>query len=54
MQLGNAPSEGSLVFQVYDSADAFGDFRDPAREIVLPAAGDEFVVNALAIVSWIF
>lgn len=29
-----------LVFQVYDAADAFGDLRDPAQEIALPAMGD--------------
>ncbi|NNF41221.1 MAG: DUF2141 domain-containing protein [Woeseiaceae bacterium] len=40
VRLQNAPAEGSLVFQVYDSADTFGDFRDPATEIVLPAMGD--------------
>ena len=40
VRLGGAPASGSLVFQVYDSADAFGDLRDPAREIVLAAEGD--------------
>lgn len=40
VQLKNAPSAGSLVFQVYDSADTFADFRDPAKEIVLAARGD--------------
>ncbi len=34
------PDEGTLVFQVYDAADAFGDLRDPAQEIALPARGD--------------
>jgi outer membrane protein len=38
--LKNAPADGRLVFQVYDSPDAFGDFRDPKKEIVLPATGD--------------
>ncbi len=40
VRLGNAPTEGTLVFQVYDAADAFGDLRDPAREIAMPARGD--------------
>ncbi|WP_406827593.1 MipA/OmpV family protein [Microbulbifer sp. ARAS458-1] len=31
----NAPAEGSLIFQVYDNPDAFGDFRSPSREIPL-------------------
>ncbi len=33
VQLFNSPAEGSLVFQVYDSADTFGDFRSPAQEV---------------------
>ena len=40
VRLQNAPDAGSLVFQVYDSADTFGDFRDPATEVVLPSTGD--------------
>jgi hypothetical protein len=28
----NAPATGTLVFQVYDSPNSFGDFRDPAQE----------------------
>ncbi|MDJ0698368.1 MAG: MipA/OmpV family protein [Woeseiaceae bacterium] len=40
VRLDNAPESGNLVFQVYDAADAFGDFRDPAQEVVLPARGD--------------
>ncbi|MCQ3830578.1 MipA/OmpV family protein [Microbulbifer elongatus] len=35
----NAPAEGTLVFQVYDNPDAFGDFRSPSREIPLPVNG---------------
>lgn len=38
--LRSAPADGSLVFQVYDEADAFGRFRDPVREATLPARGD--------------
>ncbi len=45
MRLENAPADGALVFQVYDSADEFGDFRDPVQEVVLPSAGDgEYVI----------
>lgn len=40
VRLDNAPAEGTIVFQVYDAADAFGDLRDPAQEIALPARGD--------------
>lgn len=32
VRLVNAPVEGSLVLQVYDDPDAFGDFRNPVRE----------------------
>lgn len=32
VRLQNAPPEGVLVLQVYDDADAFGDFRNPIRE----------------------
>ncbi len=39
--LRGAPPDGTLVFQIYDDPDAFGRFRDPAREIVLPAQGDD-------------
>jgi outer membrane protein len=34
----NAPADGMLVVQVYDSPNAFGDFRDPAREFVVDLA----------------
>ena len=40
LRLENAPNNGTLVFQVYDAADAFGDLRDPAQEFSLPAVGD--------------
>jgi outer membrane protein len=40
LRLENAPDSGTLVFQVYDAADAFGDLRDPAQEFSLPAVGD--------------
>ena len=40
VNLKTAPTEGTLIFQVYDAADAFGDLRDPAQEIALEARGD--------------
>ena len=40
VRLSGAPDDGELVFQVYDAADAFGDLRDPAQEIRMPARGD--------------
>ena len=39
MRLTGAPGDGELVFQIYDAADAFGDLRDPAREVRMPAKG---------------
>lgn len=40
LRLENAPENGTLVFQVYDAADAFVDLRDPVQEFSLPAVGD--------------
>ena len=40
VRLQDAPQQGRLVFQVYDSANTFGDFRDPAQELTLEARGD--------------
>ena len=40
VRLSGAPEQGELVFQVYDAADAFGDLRDPAKELRMPARGD--------------
>lgn len=40
MRLTGVPAEGSLIFQVYDSADAFGDLRDPAKEVAVQSKGD--------------
>lgn len=49
VRLTNAPAEGRLVFQVYDAADAFGDLRDPAQQIMLPARGDgEYLLESIA------
>ncbi len=36
VRVQGAPAEGVLVFQAYDSANAFGDFRDPVREMRTP------------------
>ncbi|WP_193163767.1 MipA/OmpV family protein [Microbulbifer hainanensis] len=33
VRVHNLPEEGSLVLQVYDDADTFGDFRNPVREV---------------------
>ena len=33
VRLKDAPADGTLIFQVYDSANAFGDFRNPALEV---------------------
>jgi len=40
VRLDQAPIDGTLVFQVYDAPDTFGDLRDPAQEIAMPARGD--------------
>jgi outer membrane protein len=40
VEVGNAPASGRLVIQVYDSANAFGDFRDPASESSFELGGD--------------
>lgn len=37
IQLYNFPSDGTLVFQVYDTPDSFGDFRAPAQQLNMPA-----------------
>ena len=48
VRLTGVPDDGNLVFQVYDAADAFGDLRDPAREIREPARGDgSYVLTGL-------
>jgi outer membrane protein len=40
VSLRGAPEAGSLVFQIYDDADAFGRFRDPSSEILIPSKSD--------------
>ena len=42
----NAPDSGTLVIQVYDTANSFGDFRDPAIETRVESRGaDSYKVN---------
>lgn len=36
VRVQGAAAEGTLVFQVYDSPNAFGDFRDPVKEFRTP------------------
>ena len=36
VRMQGAPADGVLVFQIYDSPNAFGDFRDPVKEIRSP------------------
>jgi outer membrane protein len=38
--LSGVPADGTLVFQLYNDPDAFGRFRDPAREVSLPSRGN--------------
>ncbi len=40
VRLSGAPETGRLVFQVYDSPVAFGELREPARELAMAARGD--------------
>jgi outer membrane protein len=40
VRVTDAPATGELVFQVYASANAFGDFRDPAKEMRSPVRAD--------------
>lgn len=40
VRVPNAPAGGVLVFQVYDNANAFGDFRNPIREVRYPVQSD--------------
>jgi outer membrane protein len=36
VRIQGAPADGVLVFQIYDSPNAFGDFRDPVKEMRAP------------------
>jgi hypothetical protein len=36
VRVQGGPANGVLVFQVYDSPNAFGDFRDPVKEVRAP------------------
>ena len=40
VRVQEAPADGVLVLQVYDSANSFGDFRDPAKEVRTPITAD--------------
>jgi len=40
VRVQGAPADGILVLQVYDSPNAFGDFRDPVREVRAPIQAD--------------
>lgn len=40
INVGNVPDNGRLIFQIYNNANSFGDFRDPKYEKILTAAGD--------------
>ena len=46
VNIEDAPTDGVLVFQVYDSANAFGDFRDPVKEMRSePRASGPYVID---------
>jgi outer membrane protein len=46
LQIFNSPSDGQMVFQVYDSADTFDDFREPVREVRFPINDDgEYIIS---------
>ena len=59
VNVNNAPSEGVLVLQVYNNANNFGDFRNPAREVRYPinTTGnyviDEVPTGAVAILVYL-
>lgn len=39
VRIKNAPPEGTLVFRLFDSANTFGDFRDPAQRVTRAIEG---------------
>jgi outer membrane protein len=46
VHMTGAPADGVLVFQVYDSPNAFGDFRDPVEEMRAPVRVDnEYLID---------
>jgi len=48
VRLDEAPATGVVVIQVYDSQNAFGDFRDPLREASFDlASGGEYRIDGL-------
>ncbi len=50
VRVQDAPDSGTLVFQVYDSANTFGDFRDPVieRRIDINSSGEYPITNVPA------
>ncbi|SEA20868.1 MipA/OmpV family protein [Microbulbifer marinus] len=46
VRVHNLPAEGSLVLQVYNNADTFGDFRNPVREVRYTIQPDDTYVIA--------
>ncbi|MBN2685900.1 MAG: MipA/OmpV family protein [Pontiellaceae bacterium] len=46
IRLENPPSEGEVVFQLYDSPNTFGDFRDPViRETAVLDGRSEYIIT---------
>lgn len=41
VQLDNPPSTGTVVFLLFDSAESFADFREPAKTVTSPCDGRE-------------
>jgi outer membrane protein len=40
VRMQGGPANGVLVFQIYDSPNTFGDFRDPVKETRAPWVDD--------------
>ena len=48
VRVGSAPAGSILVFQVYDSPNTFGDFRDPVKEVHAPSRIDsEYSIDGI-------
>ncbi|MGY8814977.1 MAG: MipA/OmpV family protein [Gammaproteobacteria bacterium] len=49
IQLFNSPSDGQVVFQVYNSANSFGGFRNPVKEVRFPINDDgEYIITEVS------
>lgn len=49
MSVSDLPSSGFVVAQLYDSANAFGDFRDPVKQVAIPiVSGADYRVRDVA------